>query len=482
MRQLTTLATATKEFVTKDWSTSSSTVVANSNWAALPTPMTISFEVPLDSGGRDEGSSALVFASLSRVQAALMGTAVELQLLVDSVEVGSWQSSSSGGHTGGTSSFTDPSLHAVVEGLTSGTHVAEVKYRLPAGGTIIFPADAHGEQHRRLTVMSNRAEPYNETAGTYGETARVIGCWDPLGAALPFRIALASTKNPSRTYLGAASDGSMTSLSPTAGGNQQWLVNTSGVNAQGRATYHIHLDTKVSVSQERTYLDSSGDGTMVSSWFAPGTRQEWDIEDHGWYSLIKAADSAQTRTYLGASSDGFMINLWTAAKARQRWVLTCVNGEPVIVKGCWANVDTTTTILQSLSSTVTDSRSYLTLSHDGTSASLWSTIGAKQRWVVTDMGTYATIGIDVNSTSRKYLGSNADGTALTLWSATTVAQQWVITDNGAHSTIHTGAAGARKYLGVYQGALRLWSTAGLSERWSYTCELASPPPTPPPPP
>jgi len=419
-----------------------------------------------------------------------MGTAVELQLLVDSVEVGSWQSSSSGGHTGGTSSFTDPSLHAVVEGLTSGTHVAEVEYRLPAGaGTIIFPADEHpagiqrtGTQHRRLTVMSNRAEPYNETAGTYGETARVIGCWDPLGAALPFRIALASTKNPSRTYLGAASDGSMTSLSPTAGGNQQWLVNTSGVNAQGRATYHIHLDTKVSVSQERTYLDSSGDGTMVSSWFAPGTRQEWDIEDHGWYSLIKAADSAQTRTYLGASSDGIIINLWTAAKARQRWVLTCVSGEPVIVKGCWANVDTTTTTLQSLSSTVTANRSYLTLSHDGTSASLWSTVGAKQRWVVTDMGTYATIGIDVNSTSRKYLGSNADGTALTLWSATTAAQQWVITDNGAHSTIHTGAAGARKYLGVYQGALRLWSTAGLSERWSYTCELASPPPTPPPPP
>jgi len=442
MRQLTTFATAAKEFVTKDWSTSSTTVVANSNWAALPTPMTISFEVPLDSGGRDEGSSALVFASLSRMQAADEGTVVQLQLLVDSVEVGSWQSSSTGGYTGGTSSstnpshysggtssFTDPSLHAVVEGLTSGTHVAEVEYRLPAGaGTIIFPADEHpagiqrtGTQHRRLTVMSNRAEPYNETAGTYGETARFIGCWDPLGAALPFRIALASTKNPSRTYLGAASDGSMTSLSPTAGGNQQWLVNTSGVNAQGRATYHIHLDTKVSVSQERTYLDSSGDGTMVSSWFAPGTRQEWDIEDHGWYSLIKAADSAQTRTYLGASSDGFIINLWTAAKARQRWVLTCVSGEPVIVKGCWANVDTTTTTLQSLSSTVTANRSYLTLSHDGTSASLWSTVGAKQRWVVTDMGTYATIGIDVNSTSRKYLGSNADGTALTLWSATTAA-------------------------------------------------------------
>ena len=326
MRQLTTLATATKEFFTASWSTSSSTDVVNSEWSALPTPMALSFEVPVDSGGRDEGSSALVFASLSRMQAAQQGTAVELQLLVDSVEVGSWQSSSSGGYTGGTSTFTDPSLHAVVEGLSSGTHVAEVKYRLPAGGTIRFPEDQLGEQHRRLTAIANRnaSEPYNETA-------RVIGCWDPLGAALPFRIKLASTKAPSRTYLGAASDGSMTSLSPHAGDNQQWVVNTSGVNAQGRATYYIRLDTSVSDSQERTYLDSSGDGTTVSSWFAPGTRQEWDIEDHGWYSLIKAADSAQTRTYLGASSDGFIINLWTAAKARQRWVLTCVSGEPVIV-------------------------------------------------------------------------------------------------------------------------------------------------------
>jgi hypothetical protein len=327
MRQLTTLATATKEFFTANWSTSSSTTFASSTdsgWQALPTPMTLSFEVPVDSGGQDEGSSALVFASLSRVQAGHQDTAVELQLLVDSVEVGSWQSSSSGGLNGSTSTFTDPSLHAVVEGLSSGTHVAEVKYRLPAGGTIIFPDDQHpddqhpGEQHRRLTVIANRnaSEPYNETA-------RVIGCWDPLGAALPFRIKLASTEAPSRTYLGAASDGSTTSLSPHAGDNQQWVVNTSGVNAQGRATYYIRLDTSVSDSQERTYLDSSGDGTFVSSWFAPGTRQEWDIEDHGWYSLIKAAEPDQTRIYLGASSDGYLVNLRTAAKARQRWVLTC---------------------------------------------------------------------------------------------------------------------------------------------------------------
>jgi hypothetical protein len=318
MRQLTTLATPTKEFFTANWSTSDSTPASSTDWEALPTPMKLSFEVPVDSGGRDEGSSVLVFASISRMQAEKQDTAVELQLLVDSKEVGSWQSSSSGGLNGTTSTFTDPSLHAVVEGLFSGTHHAEVKFRLPAGGKIIFPDDQLGEQHRRLTVIGNRnaSEPYNGTA-------RIIGCWDPLGAALPFRIQLASTKSPSRTYLGAASDGSTTSLSPHAGDNQQWVVNTSGVNAQGRATYYIRLDTSVSDSQERTYLDSSGDGTIVSSWFAPGTRQEWDIEDHGWYSLIKAADSDQTRTYLGTSIDGHLVNLWTAAKARQRWVLTC---------------------------------------------------------------------------------------------------------------------------------------------------------------
>ena len=611
MRQLTTLATATKEFFTANWSTNSSTTFASStDWTALPTPMTLSFEVPVDSGGQDEGSSALVLASLSRVQAGHEETAVELQLLVDEVEVGSWQSSSSGDFTGGTSTFTDPSLHAVVEGLSSGTHVAEVKYRLPAGGTIIFPEDQLGEQHRRLTVIANRnaSEPYNETA-------RVIGCWDPLGAALPFRIKLASTQAPSRTYLGAASDGSTTSLSPHAGDNQQWVVNTSGVNAQGRATYHIRLDTSVSDSQERTYLDSSGDGTFVSSWFAPGTRQEWDIEDHGWYSLIKAAESDQTRIYLGASSDGYLVNLRTAAKARQRWVLTCglsdgwasppppspppptppppspppsppppspppsppspsppppsppppspsppppVPSPPAVtdappflplpplpplllpplpspppplpspppplpspppptpppplpspppptpppptlpptlppsmpptsppppsmpppasppLKGCWSYGDTTATFLQSLSSTVTGDRKYLTLNHDGTSAGLWSSLsGTRQRWVVTDFGSYVTIGIAVNSTSRKYLGSNADGTALTLWTAETAAQQWVLTDAGAtglgYSTFHQHSDTGRKYLGVYHGALRLWSTAGSSERWNYTC-------------
>ena len=338
-RQLTTLASATQEFVTANWSSpetaTSPSSPAPTAFEALPTPMTLSFVVPLDSGGKDLGSSALVFASLSRVQAEDKNTPVELQLLVDSVVVGSWQSSSSGGGlTAGTSSFTDPSLHAVVEGLVPGTHDAEVKYRLPEGGTIRFPADAHGEQHRRLTVMSNRIEPHNETA-------RIIGCWDPLGAALPFRIALASTNRPSRTYLGAASDGSMMSLSPTAGHNQQWVVNTSGVNAQGRATYHIRLDTSVSDSKARTYLDSSEDGTMVSSWWEPGGRQQWDIEDHGWYSLIKAvrseSEGSETRIHLGTSSDGQLVDLWTSAKARQRWVLTCDDLQP-----CWNALDDTT--------------------------------------------------------------------------------------------------------------------------------------------
>jgi len=124
----------------------------------------------------------------------------------------------------------------------------------------------------------------------------------------------------------------------------------------------------------------------------------------------------------------------------------------------------------SLSSTVAGDRKYLTLTHDGTSAGLWSSLsGTKQRWVVTDFGAYVTIGIAVSPTSRKYLGSNSDGTVVTLWSAETAAQQWVVTDFGTHSTFHHHSDTGRKYLGVYQGALRLWPTADSSERWNYTC-------------
>jgi len=522
MRQLTAMASDTKEITSASWNdqfdSSNNAADDDTGWVALDTPMTLDFVVPLDSTDKNEGSTALVFASISRMMAESEATPVELQLLVDGTEVASWQSSSSMGMPNATSKFTDPSLHAVVEGLRpAGTYTAEVKYRLPQGGTIIFPDDQYGEQYRRLTAVTNKRVPHNETA-------KLESCWDPQGQAMPFRIARASMQPPDRTYLGVATDGTTTTLNPTTGCNEQWIAKFAGVRDAGQlnetTVYYIQLDQSVRGSkphQERMYLDSSGDGTMVSAWMNESDAQRWEIEDHGWYSLIKAANLSLTRTYLGSSMDGFDTTLWQAGtNKRQRWVLQC--GFPPLdcdrmpsppgpppspsppsqpppslpPAGCWGNPDTGTR-LYSQSSTVTGHRHWLTLDHDGTSATLWDESSAT-KWVITSHASYVTIAVDDDASppSRKYLGTNADGTALTLWTTVTAAQQWVLTDAHStsgvlHSTIHTNSDINRKYLGVSQGALSLWQTDGANQRWNYTCvslgPAASPsPPVPPSPP
>ena len=159
--------------------------------------------------------------------------------------------------------------------------------------------------------------------------------------------------------------------------------------------------------------------------------------------------------------------------------------------GCWGNPDTGTR-LYSQSSTVAGDRHWLTLDHDGTSATLFGDESSATKWVITSGASYVTIGVDDNASppSRKYLGANADGTALTLWTTVTAAQQWVLTDAHSasgvlHSTIHTNSDINRKYLGVSQGALSLWQTDGADQRWNYICVSlgpASPSPNPPPPP
>jgi hypothetical protein len=72
MRQLTTMASATKEVASANWSSaldsSADAAVADADgWVALSTPMTLDFEVPHESTGKNEGSSALVLASISRM-------------------------------------------------------------------------------------------------------------------------------------------------------------------------------------------------------------------------------------------------------------------------------------------------------------------------------------------------------------------------------------------------------------------------------
>ena len=154
--------------------------------------------------------------------------------------------------------------------------------------------------------------------------------------------------------------------------------------------------------------------------------------------------------------------------------------------GCWGNPDTGTR-LYSQSSTVTGHRHWLTLDHDGTSATLWDESSAT-KWVITSHASYVTIAVDDDASppSRKYLGTNADGTALTLWTTATAAQQWVLTDAHSasgvlHSTIHTNSDINRKYLGVSQGALSLWQTDGADQRWNYTCVSLGPAASPSPP-
>jgi hypothetical protein len=224
-RQLTTLASAVTELTTYSWTHTMSG--SSQSWAHV---MNLTFES--NASSVDGPSAVLVLASLSRVQAEASGTPVQLQLLVNGVEVAFWQASAPLGYD-----YASPTLHGVAD-LVSGTHTAEVRYRLPQGGTVHFPDSiAQGEQYRRLTVLTNRALHFNDTT-------KFADCWSEAGANLPVTISLYGTSQD-RTYLSTSADGSL-SLWSAASANEQWRVNETG------GQLHIQADAAVSEAQSRT--------------------------------------------------------------------------------------------------------------------------------------------------------------------------------------------------------------------------------------
>jgi hypothetical protein len=99
---------------------------------------------------------------------------------------------------------------------------------------------------------------------------------------------------------------------------------------------------------------------------------------------------------------------------------------------------------------------------------LWTDASSSQQWVVTDYGSYVTIGIDVNHTSRVYLGRSYDD-KLTLWESVTDDQKWNLTETSTYVNIHSDGASGRQYLGHHLGRVALWTVAGADSQWDLTC-------------
>lgn len=112
-------------------------------YGPLPTPLKITFPV-------SSGESVLLHACISRVQQQSSNINTNFVIVVDdSTEVAV---SNTGNALGW--NFVAPAFHGVAEGLTAGSHTAEVKY-YTQGGTVYLPhSDPDGPGYLSLTAQA----------------------------------------------------------------------------------------------------------------------------------------------------------------------------------------------------------------------------------------------------------------------------------------------------------------------------------------
>ena len=99
---------------------------------------------------------------------------------------------------------------------------------------------------------------------------------------------------------------------------------------------------------------------------------------------------------------------------------------------CWRNSNGQPVVI-SLDTSASSQTSLIWLSATDThGVILASTVGAGERWILTDIGTHFTIKLDTADTAREriWLSANADGTALDLWTAVGDNQRWLVSEQG----------------------------------------------------
>ena len=124
--------------------TAPSPPMTSTAWAALPSPLTVTFTT---SG---LSASAVLLADVARLQhwtAANVNT--ELRILVDGAQEVAYTNSG----TAYGFAFRALSFHGVATSLTAGTHTAQLQYRVMSG-TVMLNHDHNGAQYLRLTAYA----------------------------------------------------------------------------------------------------------------------------------------------------------------------------------------------------------------------------------------------------------------------------------------------------------------------------------------
>ena len=103
------------------------------SWASLPTPLQITFLVKT-------GESVLLLASISRVEHAFANINTNFNIIID----GSTEVAISNTGTAYKGAYDVLAFHGVAEGLSAGTHTAEVKY-FTQSGQVWIPGSAAGD-------------------------------------------------------------------------------------------------------------------------------------------------------------------------------------------------------------------------------------------------------------------------------------------------------------------------------------------------
>ena len=148
--RLTARTSPSTQLVTaSQFATVPSPAVTSTVWAALPTPLSVTFTT----AGATE--SVLLLADISRVQHAATNVNTEFRILVDGTQEAALTNT---GNAGGWA-FRALRLHGVATGLSAGSHTAAVEYKTRSGSVHIPHHTIDGQGYLRVTVLSKPPPP-----------------------------------------------------------------------------------------------------------------------------------------------------------------------------------------------------------------------------------------------------------------------------------------------------------------------------------
>ena len=177
----------------------------------------------------------------------------------------------------------------------------------------------------------------------------------------------------------------------------------------------------------------------------------WSSERAGTAARIRSAGALtnKRKSYLSTSSDGTGLDLREArSEVIHDWTFEHLGGNVVHIKA--ANIKERAGHRRKWQ--------YLSSNNDGTLVDLWKESGGNQRWVITDLGSSATIQVDKSQASpkeRSYLSTSADGNTVDLWTEAGENQHWSIEceegwNMGSFLGILAAASAALLYFCMYR--------------------------------